>query len=235
MNLLFKLSGLFYKLHLFFFKKAKENQQAILPLSEINKKKWYQDKQEEILRYNYTLSPDSIVMDVGGYEGDFAAEIFARYQSTIYVFEPVERYITYLKDRFKNNSSIIIIPEGLGAKKETLQINVMEEASSYERSESIHKKGQQESISIMNVEDFFVQFQIKKVDLIKINIEGAEYDLLDKMIEMGFIAKCVNIQVQFHDFYDDFEKRYLKIIQELEKTHKLTYSYPFVWENWQLK
>lgn len=234
-KLLHKLSGLFYKLHRFFYDCARSKQYSQLPLSEKNKLTWYKDNKENILRYSYPLSPSSVVIDVGGYEGDFVAEIFARYQSKIYVFEPVKRYIDYMNQRFIVNPSIVIVPEGLGAKNESIMIHVMDEASSYERKESIHKKGKEEQIQIRDVADFFESNKITKVDLIKINIEGAEYDLLDKMITKGYIPFCKNIQVQFHDFYPDYENRYKKIRNALELTHDLTYSYPFVWENWKLK
>ena len=235
MNILFKLSGLFYKLHQYFFNKARINELSTLPLSEVNKNKWYKDNKEKFLRYEYPLNPDSIVMDVGGYEGDFASEIFARYQSRIFVFEPVNRYVNFLNNRFKSNNYIKIIPSGLGSKNEMLKINVMEEASSYNRAETIHKKGEEEVISSIDVVNFFNENEIKNIGLIKINIEGGEYDLLDKMIESGYAGICTNIQVQFHDFYPDFQKRYNHIKNELSKTHRLTYNYPFVWENWQLK
>ncbi|MBA4240174.1 MAG: hypothetical protein C0448_05580 [Sphingobacteriaceae bacterium] len=234
MKLLFKISAFFYKAHQFFYKKARAKELLVLPLSEINKEKWYNDNCEKKLRYEYSLNQDSIVVDVGGYEGDFASELFSRYLSTIFVFEPVKKYVNYLNKRFAGNSSIKTIPYGLGAKNETLKIHVMDEASSYNRSESIHKKGVEEEISIMDVADFFNKQGINKVDLIKINIEGGEYDLLDRMIDKGYVVMCKNLQIQFHDFYPDFQKRYDHIRSELSKTHHLTYNYPFVWENWEI-
>lgn len=234
MKLLFKISAFFYKIHQFFYKKAKAMGYSALPLSEKNKEKWYTDKSEKVLRYEYLLNKDSIVIDVGGYEGDFASELYSRYLSTIFVFEPVKKYVHHLNHRFSSNPSIKVIPKGLGAKNETLKIHVMDEASSYNRVETIHKKGVEEDILIMDVVDFFNNYKIEKVDLIKINIEGGEYDLLDRMIDMGYIEKCKNLQIQFHDFYPDFQKRYDYIKKELSKTHHLTYNYPFVWENWEI-
>jgi len=230
-----KFSGLFYRLHRYFFEKAKRAERKNLPLSEINKSKWYADNCEKKLRYNYQLDKNSVVIDVGGYEGDFASELFSRYLCTIRVFEPVKKFSDMLSERFKKNPSVIIVPKGLGAKNAELEIHVMDEASSYNRSESKHKKGQPEKISIVDVVEYFGQNNIAHIDLIKINIEGAEYDLLDRMIEGGLIQLCRNLQIQFHDFYPDFENRYQKIKTALEKTHKLTWSYPFVWENWELK
>ena len=46
-------------------------------------------KFKEKLRYKYPLTKDSVVLDVGGYKGTFAAEIVRRYGCHVYVFEPV--------------------------------------------------------------------------------------------------------------------------------------------------
>ena len=70
--------------------------------------------------------------------------------------------------------------------------------------------------------------------MIKINIEGSEYDLLEHLIETYFIANIGNIQVQFHNFIDNAKERMRNIQTNLAKTHKLTYQYEFVWENWKL-
>ena len=233
-KLLYKIAAVFYRLFKLFYNKGKAIERKFLPISEINKEKWQADNCEKTLRYNYNLTNNSIVLDVGGYEGDFVSEIYARYRCKIYVFEPVNKYITILANRFKLNTDVIIIDKGLGNANQELMINVMDEASSYKRSASIHKKGVEEKIQIIDIENFIKQHSILKIDLIKINIEGAEYDLLDRIIELNFLSNCTNLQIQFHDFYPDFNARYTKIKTQLLKTHQLTYSYPFVWENWEL-
>ena len=75
---------------------------------------------------------------------------------------------------------------------------------------------------------------IKKIDLITINIEGSEYDLLEHLIETGFVKNIGNIQIQFHNFVPNATERMHSIQNNLAKTHKLTYQSEFVWENWQL-
>jgi len=69
----------------------------------------------------------------------------------------------------------------------------------------------------------------------KINIEGSEYDLLEHLLETNYVKIIKNIQVQFHDFVPNAEKRMKRIQEKLQKTHYLTYQYPFVWENWRIK
>lgn len=39
---------------------------------------------------------------------------------------------------------------------------------------------------------------IDDIGLMKINIEGGEYELLERMIELGIINKVKDIQIQFH-------------------------------------
>jgi hypothetical protein len=50
------------------------------------------------------------------------------------------------------------------------------------------------------------------------------------------ITRFKNIQVQFHDFIiENATERMENIQKQLAKTHKITYQFNFVWENWQLK
>ena len=42
-----------------------------------------------------------------------------------------------------------------------------------------------------------------------------------------------DIQVQFHNFIPDAENLRNRLQEKLLKTHKLTYNFDFVWENWQ--
>ena len=73
------------------------------------------------------------------------------------------------------------------------------------------------------------------VALMKINIEGGEYDLLDRMIETGLVESIDNLQVQFHNFTVDAKRRMERIQEALQRTHTLNYQYRFVWENWVRK
>jgi FkbM family methyltransferase len=234
-KILYKIGAVFFKIHQFFFNAGSRFALDNLSISDRNKKKWYTDNVEKKLRYEYDLSENSVVFDVGGYEGDFASEISARYKANIYVFEPVSIYITQLNERFKKNNSIHIIPAGLGAKSEEISISIMDEASSHTRDTYMNKQGTVEIAKIVDISEFIQQNKIEKVDLLKINIEGAEYELLERIIELKSLSNFKNLQIQFHDFYPNFQERYNSIRQELEKTHKLTYEYSFVWENWELK
>ena len=97
------------------------------------------------------------------------------------------------------------------------------------------KEGSAVEIKIVEAEKFFQQNNIDVIDLIKINIEGGEYGLLDHLIETGRIKKMKNIQVQFHDFVPNAEQLMSDLHLRLAATHETTYAYKFFWENWKLK
>jgi predicted GTPase len=73
------------------------------------------------------------------------------------------------------------------------------------------------------------------IDLMKINVEGAEYQILEELIDTKNISKIKNLQVQFHLFDEEENNNYNNLVQKLSETHELSWRFPFVWENWKLK
>jgi hypothetical protein len=69
----------------------------------------------------------------------------------------------------------------------------------------------------------------------KINIEGGEYELLDRMLETGLVERVTAFQIQFHYFVEDAETRMASAQQRLSRTHSPTWQYRFIWENWEKK
>ena len=55
-------------------------------------KKWRDDGGDRRFRYSYPLDRSSFVMDLGGYEGQWASGLYSRYRCRIWVFEPVRRF-----------------------------------------------------------------------------------------------------------------------------------------------
>lgn len=192
---------------------------------------WVKDDGDNLLRYKYNLNPNSVVFDVGSYKGDFASEIFARFQSQVFLFEPVEKFYNYSRNRFSKNSSIHIFQYGLGAKNETLQVQEDEIRTQMKKSE----KGQIIEVKIRDIQEVLRELNITHIDLLKINIEGGEYELLEKFYRIGFLKEVTNIQIQFHDFVQDAERRKKDITKMLTETHQCTWCYPYIWENWTIK
>ncbi|MEO6719115.1 MAG: FkbM family methyltransferase [Ferruginibacter sp.] len=209
--------------------KSKNSNEAIQAARVV---KWFKNKGDETLRLDYALDENSIVFDIGGYKGEFARDIYCKYNSTIYIFEPVTEFYNEIVNRFVNNPKVQGFNFGLGDGSYMAKMSLEDNGS------SLFKKGASDyiEVEIRSFNDFIEKHNITRIELAKINIEGAEYDLLESIIEAGNIEKITNIQVQFHDFViENAIERMNNISEKLSRTHELTYHYEFVWDNWKLK
>ncbi len=194
--------------------------------------RWFKDKGDQTLRLNYDLDTNSVVFDIGGYQGDYAAAIHEKYACRVYLFEPVRAYYEECQKRFKENGAIQCFNFGLSNSNESVEIDVSENASSTHFSKMENKK---ELVFLTSILDFIRQSNIKKIDLMKINIEGGEFDVLPALIGSGLIGVVGNVQIQFHNFIDDAERKRNAIRKDLALTHVEEWNYKFVWESWRLK
>ena len=195
-------------------------------------KRWYRDGGDYKLRFNYCLDNKSVVFDLGGYEGQYASDLFSRMPCNIYIFEPVIEYAKAIEDRYKNNKMIKSFPFGLSDKNQKIKIAKIGDASSVFRSNSSKNL---QSIMLKDIVEFMNEKSIKNLDLIKINIEGGEYQVLNRLIGTNLIKNIKNILVQFHDIDSSSKSERDLIRNKLKKTHNCKYCYEFVWENWVIK
>lgn len=194
--------------------------------------RWFKDKGDSTLRLDYPLTQESVIFDLGGYHGDFAAAIHEKYGCKVYVFEPVLEFYQKCVNRFQGNQKIICLNYGLSSVDSWLDIGLAENASSFV---SPQDKGAVQKVQLRSVVTCILELGIKQIDLMKINIEGGEFDVLLSMIESGDIRKVKYLQVQFHNFVGQAEERRADIRRQLENTHTEMWNYEFVWESWKLK
>jgi FkbM family methyltransferase len=232
-----KISALCYRAYQLFDGISRKLFSPPLSVCEANKIIWYKIKGDETLRLNYDLDADSVVYDIGGYEGDWAAEISARYGCKLYVFEPVSVFVDNLRQRLGKNKTIQIFPYGLAGKEEHILIAHLDEGSSVFRDENnLRQKAEdKEMIRLRPIDKVMNELGTSTIDLMKMNIEGGEYELLECLLMNGLVKNIGNLQIQFHDFVPDAETRMKNIKARLSETHELTYEYLYVWENWKLR
>jgi FkbM family methyltransferase len=190
--------------------------------------RWNADGGDARFRFDYPLTPDSLVLDLGGYEGQWASDLYSRYRCRIEVFEPVESFAAAIRARFAHNDDIAVHTCGLGASTRTDTIYLRGAGT------SLHRRGTRaEQVRIVDVDAWLAERGIARIHLMKINIEGGEYELLERLIETGRIADIDDIQVQFHDVAPDSAARMERLRANMRATHTPTYQYRFVWENWR--
>lgn len=192
----------------------------------------YLDAGGEKLRLDYPLDKNSIVIDAGGYIGDFAQELVDKFDCSIDVFEPVESYAKKINERFESNSKVQVVNAGLGHTEKEEVINISGLGSSvFDSKERLIDK---EIIKIISAVDYLRVKNYPVIDLMKINIEGGEYELLNSLLDNPDVMKRIKfLQIQFHDFVPDAESMRKNIQYKLSNTHKLMWNFSFIWESWE--
>lgn len=176
----------------------------------------WQESNFEYLRYEYNLSPDDTVLDIGAYQGEWAEQIFARYGCKIICIEPTE-YIRGFK-----------YGEVINKAAATYDGRMRFGGQAYYTSSSEPQTHEYECFDINSL-----LRTLPEVALMKMNIEGAEYDLLNHIIDAGLHTRIRNLQVQFHEIEGEPFKDWHEAIQtKLSASHSLSWFYPFCWENW---
>jgi hypothetical protein len=162
------------------------------------------EKGLERLRYEYDLKESDYCLDIGSYHQEWAIEIIKRYGCRVECFDALDNRAAWTHD------------------------GVLLMGGAYYYTSLYDETGVQEFKCVD-----IAPFLNKEIAVMKMNIEGGEYDLLDYIIRKGLHKNIKNIQVQFHKVDGmDYEFNYNQIKESLSLTHELTYCYPYVWENW---
>lgn len=191
-------------------------------------KRWFSDNGDYTHNLTYDLNENSTIMDLGGYTGVWAQQMIDRYNPNVYILEPVPVFYNGMVSKFKNNPKVKLLNVGVGVENKDGFIFMGGDGTS-----SNLNAGEKINVKFNTIETILNHFNLNEIDLIQINIEGDEYDLMERMISNGTINIFKNIQIQFHLGIVDEINRREKIKEGLILNgFKINFDYPFVWESW---
>jgi FkbM family methyltransferase len=137
-----------------------------------------------------------------------------------------------IRSTFDPSLPIVLNAYGLSDKNCVADICVNAQGSSTFR---FFKDKESMTIDLKDVFTVYEEKKRPKIDLLKLNVEGAEYEILPRMIETKVINHCNYVLVQFHNFIEGAEMKRNKICSLMAETHSVVFCFPFVWELWKLK
>ena len=173
------------------------------------------------------LSSDDIVIDAGAYEGGWSNEILWRYGSRVILFEPVPAFAADLRRKYGSNGRVEVLEAALGGESGRAQISLQADGSSLYGASSAGPV-----VDVVDIAAFLDERLPNGAACLKLNIEGGEYDVLERLLDGGRTGKLRVILIQFHRIAADSEERRSRIQKLLSETHSLQFDYPFVWECW---
>lgn len=191
---------------------------------------WYRQDGPERIWADLPVGPEDLALDVGGYRGEWTAEMLVRYGCSSWIFEPVPETAEVLQGRFSTNKRVRVFPEAMSHRTGANQIRSMGDASSLYTEE-----GREVTVKEVDVAEVFERSGRDSIGCMKLNVEGAEYPILERMLEARLLPRVQAFQIQFHRVESTSEQRRSAIRAALERTHRLVLDYPFVWERWDLR
>lgn len=134
-----------------------------------------------------------VVLDVGGHHGFFALELTSRHPEVrVFSFEPDPTSFRYLRfNRFLNKrKNITLLNYALSNKTGQSNLVISDEGSwgnyvTDSEEQHIH------SIKTLSVTDFIQQHQIGDVAYLKLNAEGAEFDVIPGLFRAGVYPRRI--------------------------------------------
>lgn len=192
-------------------------------------KMWRKNNGQARLYQYQGLKSGDVVFDVGAFRGEWSDMVLdAQPDAQLHLFEPHPGFVTPLNGKFAGRDNVHVHGFAIGSATGTMLLSDAGDASS-----SVADHGKAFEAQILSVSDFFEQTEVEQIALMKVNIEGGEYDLLPALIDTGHITKIARLQVQFHLFEPGMQAVRDQIRTGLDKTHHCVWCYPFVWEEWQ--
>ncbi len=146
----------------------------------------------------YKIHSGNIVFDVGAHMGSFSVYAASK-GATVYAFEPEDRNYEFLLRNIRlNKLEKNIIPFKLGIYKFNGNIPLFVSESNF-GGHSIIGEHNPKEIKVTTLSDICQKLNIDRINLLKIDIEGAEYDIFSNMSQDTF--KMINkIVGEYHLF-----------------------------------
>jgi FkbM family methyltransferase len=158
--------------------------------------------------YPAALNAQSIVYSFGiGADISFDLELIRQHQSTVYAFDPTPRSIAWLKQQ-SLPPQFHLLEYGIAAYDGTAQFFAPENPAHISHT-MLQKDGASISVPVKCLRTIMSELGHEAIDLLKMDIEGAEYDVLQEIVKLPIRQ----LLVEFHHRWEGigFEKTLIAI------------------------
>lgn len=153
------------------------------------------------------LSPSDIVIDCGANIGE-VTKYLAKFGSTVYAFEPNPFAFEVLESKYSSCKNVHCIQKGVSDKNTVLKLYMHENSDQDEVKWSVGSSflenkgnvlgGKYKEIEVVDFCEFILSLD-SRIKIVKMDIEGVECKVLQKLIDSGVIDKIDHMFVETHD------------------------------------
>lgn len=150
--------------------------------------------------YAPALGPDSVVADLGAASADFSRQIVNRFGARCFAAEPLPENFALIQP----HPRVTALPVALSGTNGRIALGVrsgtMYGSASFGRYDSL-PEGERIEVESLTLDGFRRRAGVERFDLVKVDIEGAEFPLFDAAKDET-LTSVGQITVEFHDFLD---------------------------------
>lgn len=161
----------------------------------------------------FEIKDDDVVIDIGAHVGLFSlfASEYCK-KGKIYSFEPIKENYDVLVNNIDLNEIKNIIPLNLAVSKKNELVKIY--LDSDESAHSIFSQGDRYvEVNSTTLEKIFVKYEIEKCNIIKMDCEGAEYEIIDSIPDKYF-SKINKMIIEYH-FASEKPELYQNLLKKL--------------------
>ena len=169
------------------------------------------------------LGSDSVVVDIGlGEDVSFSQSLIARYGCMVHGFDPTPRAVQYVKALEEPN--LILHEFAVAARRGKAVFYLPNDAAhvSGSLSRAAHVGAGELEVDLVTFLDVFDLVGRQNIDVLKIDVEGAEYELIADSSFDQYAPRIRCLCVEFHHRWPNFGKR--ATIAAVERLRKLGFS-----------
>ena len=172
----------------------KKDQNTALPLYEIFCNNLY-------VKSHCKINPNDVVVDIGANVGFFSYFAICNGASKVYCFEPSKESVKTIKDNFYFPN--LIVEEAAVSKHNGGVMFYYNELNSIGSGMFSPEIGNGVICKSINLNEYIIENDIEKINYLKIDCEGAEYEIIEDLSEEYLRNNIDNICIEFHFNTDD--------------------------------
>ena len=191
----------------------------------------------------YNLNNLDVVLDIGANAGLFSLLMVQQGAKKVYAFEPNQQSLVNLRHMFRNTDAVEIVEKAVYTSDEPLEFFINPNNTTIGSVSETHVLKstvdmQKITVPAISLQTFIADTQLDKISLIKMDIEGAEYTIMEQL-DKNIYDKVDSFLIEFHDNSDGRVVKLIDILnrngyditqirnQSSNTNELITYSYQF--------
>lgn len=138
-----------------------------------------------------------VVIDAGANIGLWSKYILSRNPKQVYCLEPNQKALRDLTENMRENHNVIIVPKAISTSDGTIKF--YEDRNSLISSIFPSGDGHEIEVESITFQTFLNDYKVETVDLFKMDIEGAEFSIIDSFGKNEF-EKIDSFLIEYHEW-----------------------------------